>query len=149
MNADHVANCEQLRTQFEGREAIYVEKGILRVRVRHIRPRVARRSISAQVEEIPTPGLGLGTFPAWDENARALLRWKIGAGDLTTVSDESWNMGYGGWSLYFAPAVIRGVVGLVSGFPRDLDAFVGYGQVLRFLVEQKPYEPHRHVFFGG
>jgi hypothetical protein len=39
---------------FEGREAIYVEKGALRVRVSDLRGDVAQLYILAEVEEIPT-----------------------------------------------------------------------------------------------
>ena len=53
------ARVEQLRARFEGREAIYVEKGALRMRVSDIRGDTSQLHISAEVEEIPT-----GAFPA-------------------------------------------------------------------------------------
>jgi len=52
----------KLRANFENREAIYLEKGALRVRVSNIRRSVARRIVWAKVEEVQTPGLGVGMF---------------------------------------------------------------------------------------
>jgi hypothetical protein len=55
-------NCETLRKNFQGREAIYLEKGILRVRVEDIRFDLQAHSIRARVEEIPTCGLRPSLF---------------------------------------------------------------------------------------
>ena len=55
-------NCEQVRTNFENRECIYLEKGALRVRIWNIRADLAQRYLTAEVEEIPTPGLGVGIY---------------------------------------------------------------------------------------
>ncbi len=60
MDSQHAHNCKVLRDRFEGREAIYVEKGALRVHVTNIR--VDGLSVGADVEEIITPGLGVGMF---------------------------------------------------------------------------------------
>ena len=46
-------NCERLRKAFENREAIYVERGALRVKVTNIRANVVVQTISADIEEIP------------------------------------------------------------------------------------------------
>lgn len=60
MDSQHAHNCKVLRDRFEGREAIYVEKSALRVHVTNIR--VDGLSVGADVEEIITPGLGVGMF---------------------------------------------------------------------------------------
>ena len=51
MSFPNETKVEQLRRLFEGREAIYVEKGALRVKVTDISADLAQRCISAEVEE--------------------------------------------------------------------------------------------------
>src|SRR6266571_4728822 len=109
MNSKHLSNCEELRSRFEGREAVYVEKGALRVRVNNIVSRGGFR-IGAEVKEISTPGLGAGFLRRPPRHDASRRRWKIGAGYLTTFSEQSWHMGYGGWSLYFDPEIVQAVV---------------------------------------
>ena len=93
---------QEVRAMFEGREAIYIEQGAVRVRISNIRGSASQAIISAEVEEIPTPGLGVGRFRHLPGNKP--LRWTINAGYLTVFSDQLWTMGYGGWSLYFHPS---------------------------------------------
>jgi hypothetical protein len=66
MTSDPSANCERLRNAFENREAIYVKRGALRVRVTNIRANAAVQAISADIEEIPTTG-----FPGFVDLARS------------------------------------------------------------------------------
>lgn len=135
---------EKLRMAFEGREAIYIEKGVLRVRVTNIHCREGDRRIDATVEEIPTPGLSGGLFFAPRSNEP--LRWKIGAGYLTTFSDYTWQMGYGGWSLYFAPGVVSGLTNLAADWSVELDAWERYNRALQFLRNCNAYEKAERVF---
>jgi hypothetical protein len=144
MNSRDAEMCDRLRTRFDGRQAIYVEMGVLRVRVVKIRPRVDRRIVSAEVEEIPTAGLGVGVFPAWREG-RNPLRWKIDAGYLTTFSDDCWSMGYGGWSLFFETALIQDVVDLAARFSDGLCPGKEYEETLRHLYTQRR-TPAERVF---
>src|SRR5436190_18884249 len=142
MNPEHASNCDQLRNRFDGREAIYVEKGVLRVRVSNIRGRGAFH-IRADVEEIATPGLGVGLFHRPRLSGAGPLRWRIGAGYLTTFSAQSWKMGYGGWSLYFAPDIVQAVVGCAVGLvaaPGPYECFLAVGRVLRGLETNEPDE---------
>jgi hypothetical protein len=139
------ANCTALRETFEGREAIYVEKGVLRVRVQGIRCDAAARRIDAQVEEVSTPGMERSAFHA-RQGDEAGARWGISAGYLTTFSEDSWHMGYGGWSLFFSPRVIEGVTGLASARTRDMDAFDLYRAAVRYLIEEDAYGRCRRVF---
>ena len=53
------ATVEKLRASFEGREAIYLEKGAIRVRVSNLRS-ADLGTLLADIEEIPTAG-----FPIW------------------------------------------------------------------------------------
>jgi hypothetical protein len=59
-------NCERLRDAFEGREAIYIEHGVLRVQVTSTRCSVGAREIGAWVDEIPTPGWQAACFTTID-----------------------------------------------------------------------------------
>ena len=96
MSSPAAANCDELRKSFENREAIYIEKGALRVRVRSIRANPDAEVVSAAIEEVPTPGLRTGIFHDMIEGP---LRWEIDAGKLTTFSAHTWRMGHGGWQL--------------------------------------------------
>jgi hypothetical protein len=140
---------ERLRVLFEGREAIYVEKGALRVRVTDIRGNVTQQFVSAEVEEIPTTGLPVGMFHAIKQHEPSPLRWSIEGGYLTTFSDHTWEMGYGGWSLFFAPSIVEGIQNLALGFPDNLDPFQRYKSVLDYLQGRRAYEPTVRLFEEG
>ena len=127
----------KLRAIFENREAIYIEKGALKVRVSNIRGSALHTTVSADIEEVPTPGLGVGLFDRRQRKGKTPLRWGIGAGHLTKFSDHCWVMGYGGWTLYFDPKVVQGVLDLASGFPDNMDTFERYNKIVRFV----PYDP--------
>jgi hypothetical protein len=137
---------EQLRARFEGREAIYVEKGALRVRVSDIRGDVAQLYISAEVEEIPTAGFPAGAFYEIQRREPSPLRWSIEGGYLTDFSDHTWHMGYGGWSLFFAPSIVDGILSLALRFQDDLDPFQRYSEVLNYLKDHEAYEPTQRLF---
>jgi hypothetical protein len=137
---------EELRKRFEGKEAIYVEKGALRVRVSDMRWDIAQLYISAEVEEIPTAGFPTGMFYETRRYEPSPLRWSIGGGYLTNFSHHTWYAGYGGWSLFFAPGIIDGVVGLALQFPEELDPFQRYSEVLHYLMDHKAYVPTQRVF---
>ncbi len=136
MNSKHTSNSETLRTRFEGREAIYVEKGALRVRVNNIHQVEGFSSIGADVEEIITPGLGVGLFYRRHPSRTDPRRWKIfGAGDSTTFSAQSWKMGYGGWSLYFAPGIVQAVIDFAARRSNNADPIEGYRELCRLLKD--------------
>ena len=140
------ARVEQLRARFEGREAIYVEKGALRMRVSDLRGDTTQRYISAEVEEVPTAGFPAGAFYEIQRLASSPLRWSIEGGYLTTFSDHTWHMGYGGWSLFFAPRIVDGILGLALRFPGNLDPFQRYRKVLDYLKDHEAYELTQRVF---
>lgn len=114
-NRVHAANCERIRTQFEGREAIYIEKFVRRVKVWHIRANVDARYVEAMAEEILTPGLGApgvyGLRP----------RWRFGGGYPSRFSRDSWSVAaqHVAWQLYFAQDVVDAVVGFAATLPSE------------------------------
>jgi hypothetical protein len=146
MSLPNETRVEQVRRLFEGREAIYVEKGALRVKVSDIRGDAARLLISAQVEEIPTPGFPVGSIHAIRKLQPSPLRWSIEGGYLTTFSEHTWHMGYGGWSLFFAPGIVEGILSLALQFPEALNPFQRYTQVLDYLADHEAHEPTQAVF---
>ena len=146
MPSPNEAIVEQLRARFEGREAIYVEKGALRVRVSEISGDAIQLYITAVVEEIPTAGFPAGVFYEARRAQPTPLRWSIGGGYLTTFSDHTWHAGYGGWSLFFSPKIVEGILGLALGLPSNLDPFERYKEVLHYLQVQNAYEPTQRVF---
>lgn len=131
---------EKVRDGFEGREAIYIEKGVLRVRVMNIRRGVDARRIDAEVEEIPTRGLECGLLHLRIPRESGLLRWDIGAGSFTTFSEHTWHMGYGGWSIFFQPEIVGDFISLAAAWTVALDAEARYNQALRFLPDHGAYE---------
>ena len=133
VSAAQDAALQQLRKNFEGREAIYIEKGALHVRVSNIRWDTALRAVFADIEEIPTPGFNATTFHMGHKNDSTPCRWDISTASLTSFSDTEWSMGYGGWSIYFAPRVVKGVVELALRWPKELDEHARYRQVLDFI----------------
>lgn len=131
------SNCEAIRSNFEGREAVYIEQGVLIVRVEDIRPQPDAKVIEAFVEEIPTPGLECSFFHLRRPNAPTPLRWRIVAGFLSEFSEHCWKMGYHGWSLYFAPEYLSALRSLARQWPPDLDPIDRYKEALR--LEKIPY----------
>ena len=109
----------------------------LLVRVSNIRSSALRRTVAAQVDEIPVAGLRVGRFGDLRNNT-APLRWTIRAGYLTEFSDQSWALGYGGWSLYFNPCLIEAVLKLASQFPADLNTFERYSRIVSLIQHQRP-----------
>src|SRR4051812_50086047 len=87
-----------LRIRFEGKRALYLEQGALVVRVTDIRGPGLRGTVSAQVEEIPSAGMGVGGFGRVDRPAP--LRWAVRVGLLTGFSWELWGARYGGGRLF-------------------------------------------------
>lgn len=146
MTSQSSVNCARLREAFEGREAIYVEKGVLRVRMTNIRYDVGARWIEAYVEEVPTPGLERSLFHGRLPDEDGPLRWRIGAGSLTGFSSDMWEAGYGGWTLYTAADVVRGFTTIASEWPAELDRIERYKQAVRFLMEQHGRVPLERVF---
>jgi len=132
---DNGSAIAKLRANFEGKQAIYLEKGALLVCVSDIRP--GRTTVAAQIEEIPTSGL-LGFVGVGRPNGQAPLRWTIRAGSFSVFSDHCWQMGYGGWSIHFEPALVRAVVQLAAEFPETLDDYERYRQIRRRVQEDPP-----------
>ena len=126
-----------MQASFEGREAIYIEKGALRVRVSNIRATTLPHYIAADVEEIPAPGLGVGSFD--NSKPGRPRRWGIGAGYLTAFSEHGWTAGYGGWSLYFDPKAIQAALDLAAHFPGNLDSWERYNQIVELLQRDKRF----------
>ena len=146
MSLPNETKVEQVRGLFEGREAIYVEKGALRVKVSDVQGDVARLFISAEVEEIPTAGFPAGAFYEIQRLEPSPMRWSIEGGYLTTFSDHTWHMGYGGWSLFFAPRIVDGILSLALRFPDNLDPFQRYREVLDYLKDHEAYELTQPLF---
>ncbi|MEO7156831.1 MAG: site-specific integrase [Vicinamibacterales bacterium] len=105
----------------------YMEKGALRVRVNNI------HNLRADVEEIPTPGLGVGLWRL-HRPGTSPLRWTIG-GDPTSNSDQSWSS-YAGWILYFAPEVVQAVIEFAARCSNNPDATQDYKGLCHLLRDR-------------
>lgn len=135
-------NAARLVAAFEGRQAIYVEKGILKVRIDGITADLTKRAVSAHVTELPTRGM-----PYHGQGGLASpIRFEIAGGYLTSFSAYQWSMGYGGFTLYFDTAVIASVTALGASLPRDMDWNERYKQMLDCLDPERTWAQHTRVF---
>ena len=135
--------CALLKTQFEGREAIYTEAGFWRVRVSRITANVDARFIEAKIDIITTPGISShGLLPFHPES------WSISGGSLTSFSDHGWVMGYGMWSLHFNPGLVNAVRDLAATWPDDLRYIDRYRRALDCISQHNSPTsvPYRCVF---
>ena len=121
----------RVRELFEGREAIYREWGALHVKVSNIQMNIHLPGIFADITEIPTAGFPTGLL----HPAPSPRCWRIGAGCLQIFSEDSWHMGYGGWSLLFAPRIVDGVLRLAQEFPANTSRFDRYVAINRYLMD--------------
>jgi hypothetical protein len=60
--------------------------------------------------------------------------------------NTDWHSVYGGWSLFFAPKIVDGIVSLALRFPDNLDPFQRYHKVLHYLEDHGAYEPTQRLF---
>jgi hypothetical protein len=143
MTSDPLANCERLRNAFENREAIYVERGALRVKVTNIRATAAVETISADIEQIPTSGFqGFVDLDRVGVTDKGPLRWTISAGHLTTFSDHTWSFGSGGWSLFFGFELVHEVMQLAAQFPQHLSRYERYHRILGGFIATSSLRDH-------
>jgi hypothetical protein len=142
-------NCEEICANFEGKEAFYFEKGVLRVRVFNIRYDLCGRRIDMEVEEIPTKGLEQSYFHRHFAPPSP-IRWSISSGYLAMFSEQCLAMGYGGWTLEFKAEVVRDLIAVAGNWPGAMDACERYSnarEILRRIrYKYSPNERSRRVF---
>jgi hypothetical protein len=134
---------DKVREHFEGREAIYVEKGALHVRIINIQadvfPDIEMDCVALEVEEIPTVGfentLIHERLRSFNWHACSPLRWKTGASSLEHFWEYEFDAGYGGFVIYFAPQVVQGIVELAAQWPDELPEYERYNEVVRYLSD--------------
>jgi hypothetical protein len=135
-HANLAAAVEKVRDLYEGREAIYIEKGAIRVRVSNIRG-AEDGLIEAHMEEIPTAGLPIWIRAGGPFSRTSPLRWTIATSSTKNFSPNLWSSPpYVGWTLYFSPKLIEEVVELVSQFPENYYPQLGYRKVMTFISNQ-------------
>jgi len=114
----------EIRANFQGRTAIYLEKGATYVRVRNIRYDHLGL-IRADIEEIPATGL-----PVWiahrDPSESHPLRWTIGTSQ-PNFSSDSWDGPiYVAWRVRFSPKLIAAILQMASHFPESYNPMLRY-----------------------
>jgi hypothetical protein len=124
---------EQLRERWQGREAIYLESGALRIRVVDVFRQGDR--FVAEVEEVPTPGLR-NTLLRVLEAGKAPsnpIRWSLSMpNDL--AEDYWWASG---WTLVFAPDFVQRVTALAEEWPADLSSLARYCELGVLWMEER------------
>jgi hypothetical protein len=122
-SARNAAIVEKARSFYEGKEAIYIERGALRVRVNSVRigsPNDLQGYLAFDLEEIPTPRL-----PVWRGKGPSLgphpLRWEVGTNfeTQTHLFKDFCSAAYVGWSMYFSPKVVAEIVEMATNFAED------------------------------
>jgi hypothetical protein len=140
-------NIDVIKSRFEGRTAIYLEKGVLVVTVFDICAGPYNKSIYAKVREEPTRGLErpLIQLPNWD--GKRPLQWEIGSGLYTSVSTEIWSVGYGLWTLFFDEPLVVAFCSLAASWDDSLDSFARYHEACEFVYKHEFIRrPRRRVF---
>jgi hypothetical protein len=141
-------NCIRLQRKFQNQEAIYVERGITHVKVTNIKIDIESHNIDFSI----TPG---NREPAQRIDFVVLAGSLFGdrsgeltrsAGTLTTFSEHTWQMGYGGWRLFFKPSVLQGIYDLSTSWPPAMDDQTRYSAILHWILENDGYEPAEPVF---
>jgi hypothetical protein len=66
---------------------------------------------------------------------------------LTRFSNNTWSVGYGGWSLYFCPIVIEAVSVMARRLPETMDRQKAYRRMnIALLLLKTDPGPSRNVF---
>jgi hypothetical protein len=123
-STSNAAMVEKARSFYEGKEAIYIERGALRVRVNnvhigivHINTNDLQEYLAFDLEEIPTPNL-----PVWRGKGPSLgpysLRWEVGTNFETHLLHD-YCSAYVGWSMHFSPRMVAEVVEIATNFAED------------------------------
>lgn len=131
---------QKLRANFEGKQAIYVGKGVFRVRISNIHCPGFRRLVHANVEEIYPSGLGFLAYHAGDPPFRWQVGGVLGNGiDDMRVTDDKWfcHSQGGVWDIYFNPNVILDVLDLAGQLSGKATFHEFYSKTLRLLHRRK------------
>ena len=123
---------QELRKNFEGREAIHVERGALRVRVSGIRA-VGDRFV-ADVEEVPSAGLQNSLLHRAHGGIAGPLKWQVSPRFSEVGRESEWVAR--DWSLIFDPQIVQGLVELAARWPDDLPGLARYCEVGCYLMER-------------
>jgi len=125
---------------FEGREAIYQEQGFLRVRVLNLRHKVGKREIDFEVEEVRTPGLGVGRFKsASKQSGGKLMRWDsfVFFDNMTT---RHWGFEQSGANFKFDPDVITAIVDRSAALSKETNDSATYNDLNHIIINQMIFD---------
>ena len=123
----------EIRANFEGKNAIYLEKGASYVRVSNIHYDVLGL-IRADIEEIPAPGLPFRIAPR-DPSESYPLRWTIGTSQPSFSSDSWDGPAYVAWRVRFSPKLIEEILQMASHFPESYNPMLRYKLISRCVEE--------------
>jgi len=126
---------ERLRKEFEGREAIHVGQGALRVRVSGIRAWGKR--VVAEAEEVPTKGLQNSFIHRAYGGNPGPLRWKIETALYVSSPEGTWPCVRRGEALLFDPAIVQGLTALAATWDDNLPALARYCEIGCFLMKHE------------
>jgi hypothetical protein len=128
---DELPLIPQVLTIYEGAEAIYQDWGILRVRVLNLHHHPGERRIHFDVEEVSSPGLGLGSFKPLPDRLR---RWRTSI-YFHNMTTKSWRYEDTGANFKFDPDLIAAVVNHAAALPSDMDPGAAYREVGRIIIK--------------
>jgi hypothetical protein len=137
---------EELRARLEGREGIYVEKGAVRVRVSNIGWDAGKLNITARLRRFRQLAFQSGCSMSPKGMSRNPLSWTIGAGHLTMFSKHTWNMGNGGWCIFFSAEIVDGCRRACSRISRGTSSLSRVPGGSKCLDDHNAHESAERVF---
>jgi len=128
---DELPIIPQVLAIYEGAEAIYQDWGVLRVRVINLHHQPGERRIHFDVEEVSSPGLGLGTFKPLPGKLR---RWRTSV-YFHNMTTKNWTYEETGANFKFDPDLVATVVNHAAAFPPDMDSGAAYREIGRIIIK--------------
>jgi hypothetical protein len=120
---------DRLKQNFLNKEALYLDRFYSHVRVESIRMDVESRTIKC----VLAPGSRAEIFRGPGDGPPA--SFTCGAGYLTKFSEHTWHMGYGGWTLFFHPDYLQGMLDLSASWPPEMDRWTRSQIALQWDME--------------
>ena len=118
----------------------------MRVRVNNIGWGAGKLNDNGEVEEILTAGFPVGVFYEPERDESNPLSWTIGAGHLTMFSKHTWNMGNGGWCIFFFAEIVDGCRRACSRISRGTSSLSRVPRGSKYLDDHNAHESAERVF---
>ena len=114
------------------------------MRVLNLQHKVAGRMLHFDVEEVRTPGLGVGVFKSLTkQKGGELIRWESSV-FFENMMTLHWGFEQSGANFNLNPEVIAATVKRAAAWPEDMDARAAYYELCHMLDDMKYGENSVH-----